>query len=115
MTANHPYAAWLRSLAGLVALAGVFVLSACGGGSGAPSQVLNQPAPVIPALTVFPAGPTIYSQVAATLTLTAAVVALLGLIGDYAQRIYRQSSGRPFYLVRRVHDASDVGATSRVG
>src|SRR5262249_1859034 len=36
------------------------------------------------------------------LTITAAAVALVGLIGDYTQRIYRQSSGRPFYLVRRV-------------
>lgn len=32
------------------------------------------------------------------------LVALLGLGGDYVQRIYRQSSGRPFYLVRRVHE-----------
>lgn len=47
-------------------------------------------------------------------TLMAAVVSLVGLIGDYAQRIYRQSSGRPFYLVRRVHDAADVVQQSRV-
>jgi glycosyltransferase involved in cell wall biosynthesis len=33
----------------------------------------------------------------------AGLVALLGLAGDYVQRIYRQSSGRPFYLVRRVY------------
>jgi glycosyltransferase involved in cell wall biosynthesis len=51
------------------------------------------------------------AAVAATLTL----VALLGLIGDYAQRIYRQSSGRPFYLVRRVYDAPDTVHQSRVG
>ncbi|MBI3399990.1 MAG: glycosyltransferase family 2 protein [Acidobacteria bacterium] len=37
-------------------------------------------------------------------TAIAALVALLGLIGDYTQRIYRQSSGRPFYLIRRVHE-----------
>jgi glycosyltransferase involved in cell wall biosynthesis len=42
---------------------------------------------------------------AGALTLAAAGVATLGLIGDYTQRIYRQSSGRPFYLVRRVHEA----------
>lgn len=35
--------------------------------------------------------------------LFAGLVALLGLAGDYVQRIYRQSSGRPFYLVRRVY------------
>ncbi len=39
------------------------------------------------------------------LTIVTALVALLGLGGDYVQRIHRQSSGRPFYLVRRVHDA----------
>lgn len=36
--------------------------------------------------------------------LTTFLISLLGLGGDYVQRIYRQSSGRPFYLVRRVHD-----------
>jgi undecaprenyl-phosphate 4-deoxy-4-formamido-L-arabinose transferase len=56
-----------------------------------------------------------YAPVTAILGLTYAVVAFLvslfGLAGDYLQRIYRQSSGRPFYLVRRVHDsAPTVGA-----
>ena len=37
----------------------------------------------------------------------ATLVALLGLVGDYTQRIYRQSSGRPFYLIRRVHEQGD--------
>jgi glycosyltransferase involved in cell wall biosynthesis len=32
------------------------------------------------------------------------LLALFGLAGDYIQRIYRQSSGRPFYLVRCVHE-----------
>jgi glycosyltransferase involved in cell wall biosynthesis len=35
----------------------------------------------------------------------ALLVALFGLAGDYIQRIYRQSSGRPFYLIRRVHES----------
>ena len=38
------------------------------------------------------------------LAIQSAFVALFGLAGDYVQRIYRQSSGRPFYLVRRVHE-----------
>lgn len=38
------------------------------------------------------------------LAIQATLLALFGLAGDYIQRIYRQSSGRPFYLVRRVHD-----------
>ena len=38
------------------------------------------------------------------LSLQASLVALFGLAGDYLQRIYRQSSGRPFFLVRRIHE-----------
>jgi glycosyltransferase involved in cell wall biosynthesis len=40
------------------------------------------------------------------LAIQAALLALFGLAGDYIQRIYRQSSGRPFYLVRRLHDGA---------
>lgn len=38
------------------------------------------------------------------LAVQAALLALFGLAGDYVQRIYRQSSGRPFFLVRRVYE-----------
>ncbi len=38
----------------------------------------------------------------------AGFLALLGLAGDYVQRIYRQSSGRPFYLVRHVYASPAV-------
>jgi glycosyltransferase involved in cell wall biosynthesis len=38
------------------------------------------------------------------LSIEAGLIALFGLAGDYLQRIYRQSSGRPFFLVRRVHE-----------
>ena len=38
------------------------------------------------------------------LAVQASLIALFGLAGDYVQRIYRQSSGRPFFLVRRVHE-----------
>jgi glycosyltransferase involved in cell wall biosynthesis len=43
------------------------------------------------------------------LSIFAMLVAMLGLAGDYVQRIYRQSSGRPFFLVRRVHEAAAAG------
>jgi undecaprenyl-phosphate 4-deoxy-4-formamido-L-arabinose transferase len=46
-------------------------------------------------------------------TLIAALVALLGLVGDYTQRIYRQSSGRPFYLIRRVHETTGAARDHR--
>ena len=43
------------------------------------------------------------------LALQTGFIALIGLAGDYVQRIYRQSSGRPFYLVRRVYASPTVG------
>jgi glycosyltransferase involved in cell wall biosynthesis len=55
-----------------------------------------------------------FALAALALTLIAAFAALLGLIGDYTQRIYRQNSGRPFYLVRRVHEAADLVQQTRV-
>lgn len=45
---------------------------------------------------------------AGSLVLLLAGTALLGLGGDYVQRTYRQSSGRPFYLVRRVYASSAI-------
>jgi glycosyltransferase involved in cell wall biosynthesis len=51
--------------------------------------------------------------VAAALTVAALLVSLLGLAGDYVQRIYRQSSGRPFFLVRRVHESAMSAAALR--
>jgi hypothetical protein len=41
MTDTRSPAAWLRSVAGLLALAGALVLAGCGGGSGAPSNAFN--------------------------------------------------------------------------
>ena len=57
------------------------------------------------------AAPVVVSLAATT---AAAMITLTALIGDYMQRSYRQSSGRPFYLVRRVHEAAGV-VQSRVG
>jgi hypothetical protein len=60
------------------------------------------------------AGPaSLVAAVAATIA--SASIGLAGLIGDYTQRIYRQSSGRPFYQVRRVHEVADVVQQTRVG
>src|SRR6187549_2481339 len=73
MVENRFFAAWLRPLAGLFALVGVLALSACGGGSGAPNNPFTPPAPTVPDLVVLPASPTIYAQVATTLTISGGV------------------------------------------
>jgi hypothetical protein len=68
MTDNRLFAACLRSLVGLVALAGVLTLSACGGGSGAPNNPYA-PGPSTPGpLSVLPDTATVYSGVPTTLT-----------------------------------------------
>ena len=36
----------------------------------------------------------------------ALLIAALGLVGDYVQRIHRQSTGRPYYLVKRVYQSA---------
>ena len=64
MTENRLYAGWLRSLTGLVAVAGVLGLSACGGGSGAPNNFFTG------TLTVLPASAIAYSGVPMTLTIS---------------------------------------------
>jgi undecaprenyl-phosphate 4-deoxy-4-formamido-L-arabinose transferase len=53
----------------------------------------------------------IVAIIAGTLSLASMLVALLGLAGDYVQRIYRQSSGRPFFLVRRVYEPSSTASS----
>jgi hypothetical protein len=51
-----------------------------------------------------PTGSLLFALPFLFLAIQAALLALFGLAGDYVQRIYRQSSGRPFFLVRRVHE-----------
>lgn len=55
--------------------------------------------------------------IAAVLCVGAVLVGLMSLAADYVQRIYRQSSGRPFYLVRRIHEALEqvAGGVERPG
>jgi len=73
MTENRLPAAWLRTLLGLCAIAGVLALSACGGGSGAPNNPYA-PAPPVPGpLTVLPSAAVVYSGVPTTLTVTGGV------------------------------------------
>ena len=73
MTDHRLFAACLRSLCGLFALAGVLALSACGGGSGAPNNPYEQGPPVAGPLSVLPATATAYSGVPTTLTVSGGI------------------------------------------
>ena len=64
MTEIRHFAGWLRSLAGLAAVAGMLALSGCGGGSGAPNNVFKS------TVTVQPDTAVAYSGQPMTLTLT---------------------------------------------
>ena len=62
---NRLFTAWLRSACALFGIAGILLLTGCGGGSGAPNNPYEPPPPVIPrparccprALTVYPGTP----------------------------------------------------------
>ncbi|MEP7180884.1 MAG: hypothetical protein ABI886_01710 [Betaproteobacteria bacterium] len=73
MMDHRSLAAWLRPLAGLVALTGMLVLSACGGGSGAPNNPYSPTPPIPAALQVLPVFSTAYQGTPATLTVSGGV------------------------------------------
>src|SRR6476619_3889077 len=66
---GYPLTTWLRPLLTLVALASVLSLAACGGGNGAPSQVINGGGVVTP-LSITPATATAYSGTPFTFLIT---------------------------------------------
>ncbi len=70
MTETRLPTAWLRSLAGLSALAGVLALTACGGGSGSPSSVIHPIPVVVPPLFVLPPASVAYSNIPTVLTVS---------------------------------------------
>jgi hypothetical protein len=70
MTEHRLLAAWLRSLLGILALAGVLALSACGGGSGAPNNPYAAGPGTPAALAILPATFTAYAGTPGTLTIS---------------------------------------------
>jgi hypothetical protein len=70
---NRIFCAWLRPALAVFGFAGVMVLAACGGGSGAPNNPYA-PIPSTPApLQILPNGITIYPGTPATLTISGGV------------------------------------------
>jgi len=104
------FAAWQRLVAGLLAVAGVLALSACGGGNGAPN---NQFAPVPatpPALSVQPSPATVYSRTPATLTVIGGVAPFFAFSSNSAVLPVAQSvPGNTVLLV-----ANDVAVSTAV-
>ena len=70
MTPNRLFRTWLRSFAGLTALAAMLALSACGGGSGAPNNPYGSGTTIPSPLSVLPTIITAYSGNPTTLTVT---------------------------------------------
>jgi hypothetical protein len=73
MMENRIFATGLRLAAGFVAVAGVLLLSACGGGSGAPNNPYDPGTPAPAALTVLPTLSTAYQNLPITLTVSGGV------------------------------------------
>jgi hypothetical protein len=70
---NRHIGATLRSALALFGIAGLLLLSACGGGNGAPNNPYAPPPPTIAPLQVLPASVTLYPGTPATLTITGGV------------------------------------------
>ncbi len=114
MTDNRLVAACLRPLVGLIALAGVLTLSACGGGSGAPNNPYA-PGPSTPGpLAVLPTAATAYSGVPTTLTVTGGVPPYLAFSSDSAILPVAQSVAGSSILLLAGSVASDTLATITV-
>ena len=114
MTDNRLLAACLRPLVGLIALAGVLTLSACGGGSGAPNNPYA-PAPTTPGpLSVLPAAGTAYSGVPTTLTVSGGVPPYQAFSSDAAILPVAQSVAGSSILLLPGNVANDTLVTITV-
>jgi len=114
MTDNRLLAAWLRPLVGLIALAGVLALSACGGGSGAPNNPYA-PGPTIPGpLVVLPPSATVFAGVPTTLTVTGGLPPYSAYSSNAAILPVAQAVAGSTVLILPSNPGSDTGVTITV-
>jgi hypothetical protein len=71
--ATRHIGATLRTVLAFFGIAGILLLSGCGGGSGAPNNPYEPPPPTIPPLQVLPSQVTVYPGTPATLTISGGV------------------------------------------
>src|SRR5215471_9663924 len=114
MKENGLPAAWLRTLLGLCAIAGVLALSACGGGSGAPNNPYA-PTPAAPGpLTVLPSAAVVYSGVPTTLTVTGGVAPYSAFSSNSAVLPVTQAVAGASILLLGTNVAADTGVSITV-
>lgn len=110
MTQTRLFRPWLRSFAGVAALAGMLALSACGGGSGAPNNPYTPPGTVAGPLSILPQIVTVYSGVPTTLTITGGIPPYSAFSSNSSVLPVTQSvSGSTLLLL-----ANSVGAATNV-
>ena len=114
MTDNRLLAAWLRPLVGLIALAGVLALSACGGGSGAPNNPYA-PGPTVPGpLVVLPPSATVFAGVPTTLTVTGGLPPYSAYSSNATILPVAQAVAGNSVLILPSNPGSDTGVTITV-
>jgi hypothetical protein len=106
MTQHRPFGAWIRPLAALAALAGVFLLGGCGGGSGAPNNPYAPPPTVPSPLSVLPPSATVYPGTPTTLTISGGTLPYRAFSSNPAVLpVTANVSGSQVVLVANVTDA----------
>ena len=84
MALDRMNACWVRAALAVLALASLFALSGCGGGSGAPNNPFAPQPPPITSVLVLPAALTAYSHTPATLSVSGGVPPYQAFSGNSA-------------------------------
>ena len=115
---------WLRPLLTLVALAGALSLAACGGGNGAPSQVINgggvAPLAITPSTaTAYSGNPFVFTVTGGKLPYTIitsdqAALPVVGTLNDNALIVVPGNVGTDTPVILTARDASGLVASAAV-